>query len=212
MELDWEPADSTIVRAWRGDTHGNLIFRMTARNFSPHMAMAAKVAVVEVDNLVPLGALAPDDGSVTVFGTDPTGPGGESVRRRCGVVSAKPSLYDRLSGQDNLRYAAELYGLGRGSVVDDRIAEGLATLGPVRRALLDVVGRVLHEAADDMLAWRRHGRINQRWDDHVDIGPLREIAILGLVVSFFEVPNTRCDSNITVKMRSIARLRIGFTS
>ena len=36
------------------------------------------------------------------------------ARRRCGVVSAKPALYDRLSGWDNLRYSAELYGLGRG--------------------------------------------------------------------------------------------------
>lgn len=57
------------------------------------------------------GALAPDDGSVRVFGLDPVTSDGEEVRRRCGVVSAKPSLYDRLSGYDNLRYAAELYGL-----------------------------------------------------------------------------------------------------
>lgn len=69
------------------------------------------------------GALQPDSGTVRVFGLDPAGPDGTTVRRRCGVVSAKPSLYDRLSGWDNLRYAAELYGLGRGSRADDRIAE-----------------------------------------------------------------------------------------
>lgn len=58
------------------------------------------------------GALAPDLGSVRTFGVDPASYGQE-VRRRCGVVSAKPALYDRLSGRDNLGYSAELYGLGR---------------------------------------------------------------------------------------------------
>jgi ABC-2 type transport system ATP-binding protein len=58
------------------------------------------------------GALAPDSGRVLAFGLDPEREGAE-VRRRCGVVSAKPALYDRLSGFDNLNYAAELYGLGR---------------------------------------------------------------------------------------------------
>jgi ABC-2 type transport system ATP-binding protein len=60
------------------------------------------------------GALGPDVGSVRTFGLDPAY-SGEAVRTRCGVVSAKPALYDRLSGWDNLRYAAELYGLGRGA-------------------------------------------------------------------------------------------------
>jgi len=58
------------------------------------------------------GALGPDSGTVRVFGVDPTGADGEDVRRRCGVVAAKPALYDRLSGRDNLRYAAELFGMG----------------------------------------------------------------------------------------------------
>ena len=69
------------------------------------------------------GALGPDVGTSRVFGMDPAGPDGEEVRRRCGVVSAKPSLYDRLNGWDNLRYAAELYGLGRGESADKRIRE-----------------------------------------------------------------------------------------
>lgn len=54
------------------------------------------------------GALPPTFGSVRVFGLDPTSDGDE-VRRRCGIVPARPALYDRLSGRDNLRYAAELY-------------------------------------------------------------------------------------------------------
>jgi ABC-2 type transport system ATP-binding protein len=61
------------------------------------------------------GALDPDSGSVRTFGWDPNR-FGEEVRRRCGVVSAKPALYDRLSGWDNLEYAAELYGLGRNAI------------------------------------------------------------------------------------------------
>lgn len=54
-------ADFAIVRAEYGDAFGNLRFYGTARNFSPHMAMAAKVAVAEVDHLVPVGELGPDD-------------------------------------------------------------------------------------------------------------------------------------------------------
>jgi ABC-2 type transport system ATP-binding protein len=69
------------------------------------------------------GALDAHSGQVQVFGLDPA-LDGEEVRRRCGVVSAKPALYDRLSGWDNLRYAAELYGLGR--KVDERIRESAA--------------------------------------------------------------------------------------
>jgi len=61
------------------------------------------------------GALTPDRGRVRTFGYDPDR-FGEDVRRRCGVVSAKPALYDRLSGWDNLQYSAELYGLGRNAV------------------------------------------------------------------------------------------------
>ena len=63
------------------------------------------------------GALVPDAGSITVFGLDPA-QDGEEIRRRCGVVSAKPALYDRLSGRDNLRYAADLWQLGPEAPVD----------------------------------------------------------------------------------------------
>jgi 3-oxoacid CoA-transferase subunit A len=53
-------ADYAIVKAWKGDTHGNLIFRATSRNFNPLMAMAGKFTIVEVEELVPAGELEPD--------------------------------------------------------------------------------------------------------------------------------------------------------
>ena len=74
------------------------------------------------------GALGPDAGAVRVFGLDPS-VDGEEVRRRCGIVSAKPALYDRLSGWDNLAYAAELYGLGRGAGARARIGEASERFG-----------------------------------------------------------------------------------
>ncbi|MFE9768003.1 CoA transferase subunit A [Streptomyces sp. NPDC005808] len=54
------PADFALVRAWKGDRHGNLVFRMAARNFNPVCAMAAKTAVAEVEHLVEPGDLDPD--------------------------------------------------------------------------------------------------------------------------------------------------------
>ncbi len=52
--------DFAIVKAWKGDTHGNLIFRATSRNFNPLMAMAGKITIAEVEELVPAGELDPD--------------------------------------------------------------------------------------------------------------------------------------------------------
>jgi len=53
-------ADYAIVKAWKGDTAGNLIFKGTARNFNPMMAMAGKVTIAEVEHLVPVGELDPN--------------------------------------------------------------------------------------------------------------------------------------------------------
>jgi 3-oxoacid CoA-transferase subunit A len=53
-------ADLSIVKAWKGDEAGNLVYRKTARNFNPMMATAGKVTVAEVEELVPIGALDPD--------------------------------------------------------------------------------------------------------------------------------------------------------
>lgn len=53
-------ADFALVKAWKGDTQGNLIFRATSRNFNPLMAMAGKYTIAEVEELVPAGELDPD--------------------------------------------------------------------------------------------------------------------------------------------------------
>jgi len=53
-------ADLAIIKAWKADAAGNLVFRKTARNFNPMMAAAGKVTVVEVEHIVPTGTLDPD--------------------------------------------------------------------------------------------------------------------------------------------------------
>lgn len=59
LEYAFEP-DFAIVKAWKGDTMGNLIFRLTTRNFSPLVAMSGKITIAEVEQLVEPGELDPD--------------------------------------------------------------------------------------------------------------------------------------------------------
>ncbi len=59
MEYAFE-ADFALVKAWKGDTLGNLVYKDTARNFNPMMAMAGKITIAEVEELVPAGALDPN--------------------------------------------------------------------------------------------------------------------------------------------------------
>jgi 3-oxoacid CoA-transferase A subunit len=56
----WLRGDFALVKAWKGDQWGNLVFRKTARNFNPMMAAAAKVTIAEVEELVQVGELDPD--------------------------------------------------------------------------------------------------------------------------------------------------------
>lgn len=59
MEMAFE-SDFALVKAWKGDEAGNLIFKSTARNFNPMMAMAGRITVAEVEELLPAGSLDPD--------------------------------------------------------------------------------------------------------------------------------------------------------
>ncbi len=54
-------ANFALVKAWKGDTDGNLIFKATARNFNPLMAMAGKITIAEVEELLPVGSLNPNE-------------------------------------------------------------------------------------------------------------------------------------------------------
>ena len=56
----WLRADLSIVKAWKGDAEGNLVFRKTARNFNPPMATAGRITIAEVEELVPVGSLDAD--------------------------------------------------------------------------------------------------------------------------------------------------------
>ncbi|MES2731636.1 MAG: CoA transferase subunit A [Bacteroidota bacterium] len=56
----WLKADFSLVKAWKGDTAGNLIYRGTAQNFNPMMATAGKITIAEVEELVPVGELDPN--------------------------------------------------------------------------------------------------------------------------------------------------------
>lgn len=56
----WLKADLSIIKAWKADEFGNLVYRKTARNFNPNMATAGKITIAEVEEIVPTGSLDPD--------------------------------------------------------------------------------------------------------------------------------------------------------
>ena len=60
LEEKWLKADFSIVKAWKGDTSGNLVYRNVANNFNQAMAMAGRITIAEVEELVPVGSLDPN--------------------------------------------------------------------------------------------------------------------------------------------------------
>jgi len=94
---------------------------------------AGKTTAVRVST----GALRPERGTVRVLGLDPLADGTE-IRRRCGVVPARPALYERLTGWDNLHYAADLFDVPEAETTD-RIEEASTRFG-IRDALMKKVG------------------------------------------------------------------------
>jgi ABC-2 type transport system ATP-binding protein len=135
------------------------------------------------------GALAPHGGTARVFGLDPSGPDGEKVRRRCGVVAAKPALYDRLTGRDNLKYAAELFGLGPSAPIEAAAARfgidrsldlrvgGYSTGMKTRLALARAV---LHEP--DLLLLDEPTSGLDPESSHAVLGMVREMTAAGTTV------------------------------
>jgi len=85
-------ADLALIRAWKADAEGNLVYRKTARNFNPVMATAARVTVAEVEQLVPVGELEPDQihtPGIYVQRLVRTGPGRRLIERR--TVRQRPA-------------------------------------------------------------------------------------------------------------------------
>ena len=81
-----------------------------------------------------------------------------------------------------------------GDPVDDRVAERLALVVPGAQLGRELVRRVLDEAADDVLAGRRHRRVDEGRDDHVDVRPAAEVAVLRVVVGLLHLVDRRAEA------------------
>ena len=107
------------------------------------------------------------------------------------VVALDVERREHLAVEDEVR----MFGRELGDRVDDGVAERLALVVPGRRAPGQLVRRVLDEAADDVLAGRRHRRVDQGRDDHVDVRPAAEAAVLGVVVGLLHVVERRAEAD-----------------
>src|SRR5689334_19606873 len=87
-----------------------------------------------------------------------------------------------------------------GDPVDDRVAERLALVVPRAELRSELVRRVLDEAADDVLAGRRHRRVDERRDDHVDVGLAAEPVVLGVVVRLLHLLDGWAEADGTAEM------------
>ncbi len=112
---------------------------------------------------------------------------------------------ENLAADDNFFDVGSVLGDG----VDDGVAEGLALLVPV--ALRELVGRILHEAGENVLARGRDTGVGEAGDDHVDVGLAGVAAVLGVVVGALHVLDARGNGNCAAEMRALARhgLEIG---
>jgi ABC-2 type transport system ATP-binding protein len=135
------------------------------------------------------GALRPQAGTARVFGLDPGGPDGEDVRRRCGVVAAKPALYDRLTGRDNLRFAAEIFGLGPNAPIERAAARfgidrsldlRVAGYSTGMKTRLALARAVLHEP--DLLLLDEPTSGLDPESSHAVLGLVREMTTAGTTV------------------------------
>jgi 3-oxoacid CoA-transferase subunit A len=91
-------ADFGLVRAWKGDTHGNLVFRRAARNFNPLCAMAGRVTIAEVERLCEPGELDPDEvhlPGIFVQRVVPIPPGGPGAEKRIDKLTVRRPVSER---------------------------------------------------------------------------------------------------------------------
>ena len=88
--------------------------------------------------------------------------------------------------------------------VDHVIAESLLLIVPIETGTQFVWG-ILHEARQDVFSGRSDGWVGQRWNDHVNVGMTREVAVLGIVVCLFHVFNAGRDRNRTAQVSARSR-------
>src|SRR5437870_12994431 len=119
------------------------------------------------------------------------------------VAFTQPPLALEVERRDNLLVKNYVFDVRRvlGNCVDNVIAERFFLIVPIQTGS-QLIGRVLHEARKNMLAWRSHRRIGQRRDDHVDVRAAGEIAVLGVVVSLLHIFHAGRNRNRAAQMRA----------
>ena len=99
----WLKADFTIIKAWKGDAAGNLIFKGTTRNFSPMMAAAGKITIAEVEELVATGTLDPNDIHVPGIYVQRIFEGKNYEKRIEQKTISKPDIENENSGKKDIK-------------------------------------------------------------------------------------------------------------
>jgi 3-oxoacid CoA-transferase A subunit len=93
----WLRADFALVKAWKGDRFGNLVYKRTARNFNPAAATAGRICVVEVERIVVNGELALNSADNVLYHRDGQFPGATGFKR---IVALTQAAYDALAVKD----------------------------------------------------------------------------------------------------------------
>jgi 3-oxoacid CoA-transferase len=158
LQESWLKADFSIVKAWKGDTSGNLIFKGTARNFSPMMAAAGKICIAEVEELVETGELNPNEIHVPgiyvqrifegknyekrieqrTISTAPPAPGGGAYQLfELGVGLTKYGIAKRISQEIENNFYVNL-GIGIPTLVANYIPNGINVVLQSENGLLGI--------------------------------------------------------------------------
>ena len=118
------------------------------------------------------------------------------------LPSVSPNSRSRSSGVSTCRCRMMFLMLGAYSAMVSMTLSPKASRFSSQFAPAQLVGRVLHEAGQDVLARRRDGRIGQRGNDHVDVGTAREVAVLGVVVGALHVVDAGRDRDRAAQVRA----------